>query len=184
MQSIIGSCPVRIMFGIREPHSAAYASNFAGTMTITVDHELQQRNARYQADEIVRNFLNGEDPMTSATAYQRLKLASEQQQRMARSMITPDEVMNMKASEMMVCIADLDVSLIMGQRVNYFDRPEFNGLYGPNPLHGATDHVLLPTFWGTRRYEVVVADVPDHLAHLPQYRQSGKIRYIEKFSPW
>ncbi len=177
---IIGSAQFRVFKGVRTIESANIVSQMSGMMTLDFDNTLEQSNAQRMKRHAVQRLLSGQDFLSAAADIRHYKEAAQHQQKQARAVLTPDEVLNMPPTQMVAFASGLIDAPIIGHWINHFDRRDFAGKYLNNPYHG--ELVRIKTRWGHDSRRIIEAPVPEALGHLPQY-QNGMWRYVEGLRP-
>lgn len=177
---IIGSAQFRVFKGVRTIETANLVSQMSGTMTLDFDNTLEQSNAQRMKRHAVQQLLSGQDFISAAADIKHYQQASQHQNKQARAVLTPDEALNMRPTQMVAFASGLVEAPIIGHWINHFDRRDFAGKYLNNPYHG--ELVRIKTRWGHEHRRVIEAPVPDALGHLPQF-ESGTFRYVDGYRP-
>jgi len=183
LQGFIGSCQLRVFFGVRDYKTAKLISDMLGSQTLSYDNESQQEENRRKQWDAFQRFMNGEDPFASGYDFSHFGNASNNRSKMQRPLMTPDEIMSMPEDRAIAFISGLNIPPVYINKYPYYERKDLRGLWLPNPMHPPIDCVTLPDFWGARIASVITDDVPPHLVSFPQY-QSRAVSYVEGFRPW
>jgi type IV secretion system protein VirD4 len=178
---IVGSAQFRVFKGIRTLETARLVSAMAGSMTLHYDSHLEQSNARRLRRAAMHRIFAGADPHQVASEIRHYRMAETHRAVQARQLFSPDEVLNLPASQMIAFASGLVEGPIVGHWPMYFERRDLAGTYLPNPYHDP-HRVRISTRWGSQMVGTVTEPVPDRLAHLPQYR-SGTWSYIKGYRP-
>jgi type IV secretion system protein VirD4 len=182
ISGFLGSSQTRQFFGVRDLETARTISEMLGKQTLEYDSELEQAAARRNKSHIIRELMAGSDPFKSGLDYAQQAKAASNKTKIARALMMPDEVLNMREDQQLLFISGLGIHPILASKYPYFTRREMAGAYMPNPYHPPADKVRIMGRFGMRWAKVIRERVPSKYAHLPQY-QSGEWSYIEGYRP-
>jgi type IV secretion system protein VirD4 len=153
--------------------------------TLEYNAELQRAAAQTKKSHIIRQLMAGQDPLAAGLDYREQALASVNRVKMARPLMTPDEILRMPEDRQILFVSGIDCPPIAAWRRKYFLLRELAGKFMPNPLHNERDgYVRVPTRWGLRWRRVVTEPVPPRFAGYPQFQHNGLISYIEGYRPF
>jgi type IV secretion system protein VirD4 len=102
----------------------------------------------------------------------------EQAETAERYLLSPDEVLRLPKDKMLVLTSELDCPPILALKIPYFKYRNMNGRYLPNPYHPPKTHAVVQSLMGSRKRKVITREVPEHLAHWPQF-QKGFYSYLK-----
>lgn len=182
LSGFLGSSQVRQFFGVRDLDTAKMISQMLGKQTLEYDPDLEQAAARRNKAHIIREFLAGADPFEAGLNYAHQSRAAISRSKIARDLMTPDEILNMPEDRQVLFISGLNIGPVYANKYPYYARREMAGAYLPNPYHPPGDAVNVITRIGVRRKRVVSERVPPRYRALPQY-QSGQWSYIKGYRP-
>jgi len=184
-ETFIGSAQVRQLLGTRDLTTAQMLSDMAGTTTIEYVDEVRQARVEHDAKKAVFSaMMNGGNPVAAAVEAAQLRKQLSVGERMARPLVTAEEVLSMPAHDQLLFISDINCPPIRGQRRPYWMIKEAGrGYYFPNPFHPPYDTIQARGTWGMVTRRVITAPLPSQHAHLPQYKNRETWRYIEGFKP-
>lgn len=184
-ETFIGSAQVRQMIGTRDPRTAQMLSDMAGSATIEYFDDARRARIEQEAKRAVFNaMMSGDNPVAAAVDARQMRAQLNVGERMARALITSDEVLAMGKDEQMLFISDIDCPVIRGQRRPYFEMKEASGFYMPNPYHPPYDTIKIrSSIWGMTTRRILTKPLPGKYAHLPQYKGRSSWRYVEGFEP-
>lgn len=182
VQTFIGSAQVRQFFGVRDLETAETISKMLGNETLSFDPELEQAAAKRNKAHIVRELLAGSDPFEAGLNYAHQARAAVDRKRMARALLTPDEILRMPEDRQILFVSGINCPPVAAWRKPYFLHRELAGRFMPNPYHPPLDKVRLPARFGSRMCRVITEPAPERFADFPQYN-SGLWSYIEGYRP-
>ena len=150
-----------------------------GTQTIRVRDLVHQAEARKRKMQAAAGIMKGEvDPFDGALEMRLEEQRAQAEGFQARKLSEPDEVMALPDDEALHFISGINLRPMKVKRYPYYTRPEYAGLYMPNPEHPPFDRVKVSgrvfKGWRTVKSGAVTAD----LAALPQY-QLGYRSWLE-----
>ncbi|MEM6463201.1 MAG: type IV secretory system conjugative DNA transfer family protein [Pseudomonadota bacterium] len=183
LQSFLGSAQTRQFFGVRDYETARLVSDMLGTETLEYDDPWRQGDARHRKQAAALNLVMGDDPFSAGAEYAHYARASENRDKQARPLMTPDEVLAMPEDRQILFISGKNLKPVYAWKYPYFERHEMAGRYLPNPWHPPSDRVRIKTRFGSKWVRVVTEAVPSSHAHYPQY-QDGTYSYVEGFKPF
>lgn len=166
---IASSAGLQIYFGVRDIDTARRVSDMAGAETLSYDDPLHQGRAELAHRRAVGSVLAGADPFQAVFEIEQARYESEHLTKQHRRLRTPDEVMTLPDSRMML-FADRLSGPVYAERAPYWTQAFMAGRYHPNPYHPPSDKVLVQTRRGPRWRPVITEPVPEAYAHYPQYR--------------
>ncbi len=133
-QTIIGSSQTKIFIGVREPNTGKYVSEMLGNQTIMVENPTYSARARYERQRTLNNvILGGADPFQAGMELAHWNREIQHRDKMARPLMSPDEVINMPSDRSIVFISDKDVRPIPAIRKAYFLDKKIVRYFLPNP---------------------------------------------------
>lgn len=182
VSGFLGSSQVRQFFGPRDYETAQLVSNMLGTETLEFDSTLEQAAARRNKTLLIRELMDGGDPLQIGINIAHQERASTNRTKQRRALMEIAEVLGMREDKQVLFISGLGLKSMLEDKYPYFTRPEMAGGYMPNPYHPPANKVRVATRFGNRWRRVVTERVPQKYAHLPQY-QSGEWSYIEGYRP-
>jgi type IV secretion system protein VirD4 len=182
VQTFMASSQVRQVFGVRDLETAELVSRMLGTQTLSYDAELEQSAARRNKAHIIRELMAGGDPFEVGLNYAQQARASVNRTKMARSLLTPDELLRMPEDRQVLFVSGVGCPPIAAYRKPYFQHRSLAGKFLPNPYHPPLTHVRVPGRFGMRTAKVITEPVPEKFAEFPQY-QSGLWSYVEGYKP-
>ena len=170
--------------GISDLETAQHLSRKLGNTTLALDDALTNERAARAKREMIHGVLyEGADPLRAGIGLRALDYEAKHQRRMARALLTPDEILAMPADKALVWASGYGIRPFAVDKVPYFSRRACAGRFFPNPFH---DHdltrVRLRTFWGMRTRRVIREPVPARFRDFPQYRH-GEWAFIEGYRP-
>ena len=182
LSGFLGSSQVRQFFGVRDLETAKMISQMLGKQTLEYDPDLEQAAARRNKAHIIRELLAGADPFEAGLNYAHQSRAAISRNKIARDLMTPDEILNMPEDRQIVFISGLNIGPVFANKYPYYTRREMAGAYMNNPYHPAGDAVNVITRFGVREKRIVTERVPSKYQSLPQY-PSGQWSYIKGYRP-
>lgn len=182
VQTFLGSSQVRQFFGVRDLETAEMVSKMLGNETLSFDPELEQAGARRNKAHIVRELMAGADVFEAGLNYAQQSRAAIERKKMARPLMTPDEILRMPEDRQILFVSGINCPPIAAWRKPYFQSRVLKGRFLPNPYHPPLTHVRLAAHFGTRLCRVITEPVPERFADYPQY-ESGLWSYIEGYRP-
>ena len=171
--------------GISDLDTARMLSAKLGNQTLAVEEHLTQvRAKRSRREAIIAAFTGRSDVMRTGAALKALDYEEQHKRKIARPLLTPEEVLGMAQSQSLVISSGYGIPAFMAEKTPYFTIPEYTGLYAPNPYFDRDlNFVTVPKRWGGKsRLRVIREAVPLSHAHLPQY-QHGEWSFIEGHRP-
>lgn len=176
----IPSCAsVQCFFAINTTYSAQIISDLCGQETMEIADKLQQRESLLEAKRLGREILAGYTDRERLENYKIHKQAASHLNKEGAPLILPGQVINKLKNKMIIIASDLDNACLL-DRKKYYEAPEMNGYYHPNPYYPPTDSLKLPGKFFRRR--IIREKVPRRFANLPQHAD-GYWSYIEGFRP-
>ncbi len=171
--------------GIRDFDTAKSRSEALGYQTITVDDPLTQARGDAAAAELKRQvLLEGGDPYAAGLKLRQLEYEAHHKRLMKRALMEPEQLMGLDPTKMLVQARGYHLNPFIAQKQPYYLQRRFAGHFLPNPQEGGDPQsVLVRTFWGMRRRQIIECDAPPHLTSLPQYRSGRSLRYVEGYAP-
>lgn len=182
VDTFIGSAQMRQFLGARDLQTARLISSMLGIETLEYDDKRQQDEARRQKRQAVQRALKGDDLMPALIEAAHFGKLAEMRTKQQRKLMTEDEVLGLRGDRQVLFISGSEPLAVLADRYPYFDRPEFAGLYLPNPFHPPHDSVRVMGRWGRKRLRVIREPVPDEFASFAQY-QNGDWAYVEGYKP-
>lgn len=172
--------------GISDLETAKHLSAKLGNQTLALDDHLTQERASRAMREAMHDALFGSGGNAVRTGLSMKALAYERghKRKQARPLRTPDEILSMPRSQALVMASSYGIPPFLAEKIPYFERSEYRGLYGPNP-HFDRDlsAVRIKGRFGRKSsLRVICEAVPASHAHLPQY-QNGSWSFIEGHRP-
>lgn len=183
VQTIFGSSQVQQIFGVRDIESAELVSRMLGNQTLEYDAALEQSAARVRQAGIVRELMAGADPFDAGLNYAQAARGSVNRTKMARALMTPDEILRMPKDREILRVDGIDCPPMAPYLTAYFEQRALAGQFHPNPFHPPLDRVRLRGRFGMKWARVMTEPVPRCFADFPQYRESGLWSYIEGYRP-
>ncbi|SDF61725.1 type IV secretory system conjugative DNA transfer family protein [Thalassobaculum litoreum] len=174
---ILSSAAVQQYFAVRDLETGATLSRMLGMETLSYEDERQSEEARHAREKAMRAIMDGGDPLDAALSYEHAARREALPAKRARSLMTPDEILNMPGDKQ-ILFADGLAHPIYADRRPYYEQRFMAGRYHPNPYHPPADRVRVKTLFGHGWKKVVREPVPDEFAHYPQYRDGtwSKVR--------
>ena len=182
LQGFLGSAQMRQFFGVRDFETAKLVSSMLGSETLEYDDTLKQDLARQKKHEAVRNVMRGADPFEAGREYAHYARVAEHRTKQARSLMTPEEVLDMPEDRQIIFISGKNLKPIYAAKYPYYTRPEMAGHYLANPYHPPLDAVPIAGRLGTSWARIVTEPVPGKFASFPQYR-AGVWSYVKGYKP-
>lgn len=181
-QTFFGSSGLQQIIGVRDYQTAKLISDQLGTETLEFDDTRAQQVAGHQRLQAMQRFVGGGDPLEAAIEMMHYGRLETMRSKQARKMMTEEEVLSLPGNEQILFLPGLNLHPLRAKRAPYFSRPEYAGLYLPNPYHPPQDSVQIATRWGTKRLRVIREPVPGKFASFAQYRE-GSWAYVEGYKP-
>ena len=172
--------------GIRDFETAQARARMLGTRTVEVDDPLVQARAAAARQELQRKvLLEGMDPVEAGMQLQRLDYEAGHRTRMAKALMSPQELMNMPPSHMLVQARGYLPRAFLAEKQAYYLQRRFAGQFFPNPNEERdVNAVRLRTRWGLRKRAIMTAPLPAQLKDLPQYAGGLRpFRFVDGFAP-
>lgn len=182
VDTFLGSAQMRQFLGARDYPTARLISNMLGTETLEYNDTRLQEEAARQKRLAVQRVFQGEDVYSAAMDAAHYGRAARQKTKQARKLMTEDEVLGLAGDKHILFISGNEPLAVLADRSPYFERPEFSGLYLPNPYHPPRESVQIATRWGSKRARVIREPVPEKFASFAQY-QDGTWAYVEGYKP-
>ena len=177
---ISSSAGLQLYFGVRDIDTARRCSDMLGSETLSYDDPVHQGRAALDVRKLIQGILGGGNPFQVAFEAAQKRYESRHLTKQQRQLRTPEEVMAMPGDRLLIFADGLPAPLY-GHRAPYWKRAWMAGHYHPNPYHPPLDCVSITTRRGGQvSRKVIIEDVPERYAHLPQYRD-GSWSYIEGF---
>ena len=171
--------------GISDLETARMLSAKLGNQTLALEEHLtQERAKRARREAIYAAFTGRGNAMETGTALRALDYEEQHKRKIARPLLTPEEVLGMSQAQALVMASGYGIPAFMAEKTPYFTNPAYTGLYGPNPYFDrGLEVVTVPGRWGGKsRLRVIREAVPSSHAHLPQYAH-GEWSFIEGHRP-
>lgn len=170
--------------GISDLDTARHLSAKLGNQTLSLDdHLTQERAARAKREAVLAAFQGKADAFKTGSTLKALDYEMKHQRKQARALRTPDEILAMPRSEMLVMPSGYGIPPFIAQKKPYFEVNEYTGLYGPNPYFDRDmDSVSVPGWLWRKRLKIIREAVPSSHAHLPQYAH-GEWSFVEGHRP-
>ena len=170
--------------GISDLKTAEHLSRKLGNQTLHLQDTLtQERAARARREAVHGMLFEGADPMRTGMALRALKSEESHTRKIARPLMTPDEVLSMPSGKALVWASGYGLRPFLADKVPYYTRREYAGRYFPNPFFDRDlEKVRVRTRWGYRTRRVVREPVPPAFSEFPQYR-CGEWAFIEGHRP-
>ena len=171
--------------GIRDLATAQDLSRRLGNQTIALDDKLTQARADRDRRVALRAALfEGADPWQTAIELRHQSYEIGHQQRQARALMEPDEVLGLDAGKSLVLAGGYQLPPFLADKRPYWKRRTLAGRFFPNPyVTRDLNSVPVPTRLGMRKRRIIEAPVPSWLSHFPQYADGRPLRYVEGFAP-
>lgn len=182
VDTFLASAQMRQFLGARDYQTARLVSNMLGTETLEYNDTRLQEEARRQKRMAMQRALAGEDLMTAAMEAAHFSKAAQMKTKQQRKLMTEDEVLGLGAGKHILFISGNEPLAVLADRTPYFERPEFAGLYLPNPYHPPYESVQVAGRFGKQWRRVIREPVPPRFASFAQY-QEGDWAYVEGFKP-
>lgn len=186
VSTLMASSDLKIFLGqgVSDERTATQVSRMLGQQTLHLPDPLVQERAVRGMDELTHSVLfEGTDPVRAGLAMRALEEEMHHTRKIARALMTPDEIINLLKDKALILPSGYDCDPFIADKVPYFRKRAYAGLYHPNPFFDADPHSLLVrSFWGTWRRRVIREAVPDVFADFPQY-QNGEWQFIKGFRP-
>lgn len=170
--------------GISDLDTARHLSAKLGNQTLSLDdHLTQERAGRAKREAVLAAFRGEADAFKTGSALKALDYEMGHQRKQARALRTPDEILSMPRSEMLVMPSGYGIAPFIAQKKPYFEVSEYTGLYGPNPYFDRDmGSVSVPGLLWRKRLKIIRETVPSSHAHLPQYAH-GEWSYVQGHRP-
>ncbi|CAM4280297.1 type IV secretory system conjugative DNA transfer family protein [Palleronia rufa] len=172
--------------GISDLETARHLSQKLGNQTLNLDDHLTQQRAGRAMREAMHDALFGKGGNGIRTGLSMKALSYERghQRKQARPLRTPDEILGMPHSQALVMASGYGIPPFLAEKVPYYARSEYRGLYGPNPYFDRDlTKVGLGRRFGTKTSARVITEpVAESHAHLPQYA-NGQRSFIDGYRP-
>lgn len=182
VQTIFGSSQVQQIFGVRDLETAELVSRMLGNETLEYDAALEQAAARRNQAHIIRELMDGADPLAAGLNYAQQARASVNRTKMMRPVMTPSEVLAMPANRQVLRVSGIDCPPVASFMMPFYMHRELAGQFRPNPHHPPLDRVRLHGFFGMKWAKVITEPVPKCFVDYPQY-QNGYWSYIQGYRP-
>jgi type IV secretion system protein VirD4 len=182
-KTILSSSQVKQFFGVRDLETAEMVSRMLGNQTLEFDAALEQAAAQTRKAHLIRELMAGSDPVQTGLDYAQQTRASTDRKKMARPLMTPDEILRMPEDRQILFVSGINCPPVAAWRKPYFAARDLAGRFSPNPYHPPLDRVRVPTRFGSKWAWVITEPVPDRFRDFPQYEQSGLWSYIEGYRP-
>ncbi|MCC7253062.1 type IV secretory system conjugative DNA transfer family protein [Hyphomicrobium sp.] len=182
VSTFLASSQMRQFLGARDFDTARLIANMLGSETLEYDDKRMQDEARRQKRQAVQRAMTGEDvpsAVMEAAHFGKLERMKTKQQ---RKLMTEDEVLGLRGDRQVLFISGAEPLAVLAERQPYFERPEFAGLYLPNPFHPPYESVQVMGRWGKKRLRVIREPVAKEFSSFAQYR-NGDWAYVEGFKP-
>ena len=174
---IQSSAAAQIYFAVRDIESANDLSRQLGQETLSYDDTLAQSASDMEKKEAVRALMEGATPMEVAHRLSHHSRATKHRSKQQRWLRSADEVLRTPGGKAYVFMDDVDKP-IYADRKAYYEQRSMAGLFHPNPFHSSLDKVRVKALFGHRWRQIINEPVPQHLVHLPQYKD-GTWSYVE-----
>lgn len=182
--TLFGNAQTKLFLGVSSEKTAKYLSNDLGKASYLFDPPLKQTHAAIKRAEVFNRALREGKLAAALPDLARETESMHTPDAVARLLRTPDELIHMPVDEGILSIHGKGVYPYQYRKVHYFDNPYMAHCFLPNPSHPPYDRVVLPIGGGrTRTVPIITEQVPDEIAHLPQYSQ-GQWSYPKGFCPY
>lgn len=170
--------------GISDLDTARHLSAKLGNQTLSLDDQLtQERAGRAKREAVLAAFRGEADAFKTGSALKALDYEMSHQRKQARALRTPDEILSMPRSEMLVMPSGYGIPPFIAEKKPYFEVKEYIGLYGPNPYFDQDmTSVSVPGWLWRKRLKIIRERAPSSHAHLPQYAH-GEWSFVEGHRP-
>ena len=182
VDTFLGSAQMRQFLGARDYETARRISSMLGTETLEYNDTRLQEEAKRQKRLAARRALMGGDLMEAALETAHYSKAAEMRTKQARKLMTEDEVLALRGDKHVLFISGNEPLAILADRMPYFSRREFAGLYLPNPYHPPQTRVQVAGRFGTHWLRVIREPAPEELSSFAQF-QNGDLAYVEGYRP-
>jgi type IV secretory pathway TraG/TraD family ATPase VirD4 len=144
-RTFLGNMGACIFYGPREPYTAQYMSDMAGTTerrTITKsisyqnDAEQQDRVKKRPQKQPNQNQANRNESRQDRGNNPRPANVNINFGTMSRPLLLPHEARELEGNEMLIWVEGVK-GVIRARRVPYWEEPEFKGEFDPNPLENS-----------------------------------------------
>ncbi|MGF0538887.1 type IV secretory system conjugative DNA transfer family protein [Agrobacterium sp. ES01] len=170
--------------GISDLETAQHLSRKLGNQTLHLDDPLtNERGARAKREAMHAMLFEGANPVKTGLALRALDTEMSHQRKVARALMTPDEVLSMPPNKALVWASGYGIRPFFADKVPYYMRSEYAERFFPNPYFDRDlNRVQLRTWFGMRARQVITEAVPGIYREFPQY-QSGEWKFIEGHRP-
>ncbi len=182
VDTFMGSSLMRQFLGARDAQTARLISAMLGTETLEYDDARLQETAQRQKRQAIQRAMTGDDVISAMLDAAHFGKTAQMRTKQARKLKTEDEILSLSGDKQILFISGREPLAIEAERAPYYERPEFAGLYLPNPYHPPHDSVEIATRWGSKRRRVIREKVPKSFASFAQYRD-GDWAYVEGYKP-
>ena len=141
------------------------------------------RAARAKREAIHAMLHESADPFKTGMVMRALDAETQHVRKQARRLMQPSEIISLPRGNALVVPSGYSIDQFILPVRPYFTRPEYAGLYGPNPYFDRDmDSVRVRTRLGYRRRRVIREAVPECFKDFPQYKH-GEWQFIEGYRP-
>lgn len=179
--SFMGSAVVRQFSAVRDYETAQLVSNMLGQQTLLYDDEAAQARADKEAKARAKAIFQGADPFEQARDYGHYEEEAYRQSKMHRSLMSPDEILNMREDQQIIFISGRNLHPILANKYPYFTRHEMAGLYLPNPYHPPMDKVLVQGWFKPKWLPLCSVSIPPKYRQFPQYQGASTLQHVKGF---
>lgn len=169
--------------GIRDLESAQTLSQVLGNQTLEIDDPVSQAEAYLEHRQAVKGIRMDQHLPERVLAARMAQMKSDDHKKMARAMLTVDEIVNLPPDRMINLISSRPIPPILGHKLNYFENDQLAGMYMPNPYVPPATSVVVQTRHGPQRRRIITEPVPHCFRDWPQYRDTETWSYVEGYKP-
>ena len=120
--------------GISDLETAQHLSRKLGDQTLHVEDQLtRERAARARREAMHAVFREGADPVRTGLALRSLDYEMGHTRKMARPLMTPDEILTMPRDKALIWASGYDIRPFFADKVPYYAQAHYAGRYFPNP---------------------------------------------------
>ena len=181
--TVLGNAQTKVTLAVSSLQTARFLSEYLGKSTYQYDPKAKQLEASYNRNQAFFKAIKSGDIASELMTIAKEDTAARLPDAVARSIYTPDELMNLPSEVGILDIKGIGIQPYLYQKIPYYLNHKIAWRFLPNPFHKPYEHVLLPTRRGKfKKAKVISETVPDAISQHPQYVRS-QWSYIEGHCP-